>query len=91
MINFKKYFIWFVIAAFVIVGGRAAYADYQAMLRQKVIPCGYWEPTRDDLRKAMRYHGILIAQEDEDHQWFFIRDGKRCRLFAYLKTVKRKA
>jgi len=41
------------------------------------------EPTRDELREAMRYHGILFAEQDETGEWIFIRDGKRCRLFTY--------
>jgi len=90
IMDFKKYFTWIVIAVLVIVGGRAAYADYQTMLRQKVISPGYWEPTCIELRKAMRFHGILFAKEDENHEWYFIREGKRCRLFAYL-NVKGKA
>ena len=42
-------------------------------------------PTREDLRAAMRFHGILIAKQDKNHEWYFIRDGKRCPLFAHLK------
>jgi hypothetical protein len=41
------------------------------------------EPTREELRKAMRYHGILYAEQDDNGEWYFIRDGKRCRLFVY--------
>jgi len=88
--NFKKYVIWFIVAAALIMAGRSAVADHQAALRQKVISPGYWEPTIEDLRKAMRYHGIFFARENENHEWYFVRDGKRCRLFAYLKAVKRK-
>ena len=48
------------------------------------------EPTRQELRNAMRFHGILIARQDENHEWYFIRDGKRCPLFAYLKQQENK-
>jgi len=87
--KFKKYFMWFIVLVFVILVCRRAVAGHQAVLRQTVVPCGYWEPTCAELRKAMRYHGILFAQEDEKHEWYFMRDGKRCRLFGYLNKVKR--
>jgi hypothetical protein len=43
------------------------------------------ERTREELRNAMRFHGILVAKQDENHEWYFMREGKRCPLFAYLK------
>jgi len=43
------------------------------------------EPSREKLRNAMRFHGILVAKQDENHEWYFMREGKRCPLFAYLK------
>jgi hypothetical protein len=30
------------------------------------------EPTREELRKAMRYHGILFAEMDELGEWYFV-------------------
>jgi hypothetical protein len=51
----------------------------------RVIP-GYKEPTRNELKRAMRYHGIFAAKEEENRKWYFMRDGKRCQLFAYLKN-----
>ncbi|WAC07479.1 MAG: hypothetical protein OS130_14865 [Thermodesulfobacteriota bacterium] len=48
------------------------------------------EPTREELRNAMRFHGILIAKQDENHEWYFMREGKRCPLFAYLKKQRNK-
>jgi len=53
-----------------------------------VNPSARVEPTRQELRKAMRHHGILFAQEDDNGEWYFIRDGKRCRLFASLDNGK---
>ena len=47
------------------------------------------EPTKQELRKAMRHHGILFAQQDDSGEWYFMRDGKRCRLFAYLKSGRK--
>jgi hypothetical protein len=34
----------------------------------------------------MRYHGILFAEQDDKGEWYFIRNGKRCRLFAHLEN-----
>ena len=48
------------------------------------------EPTREELRNAMRFHGIIVAQQDENHEWYFMREGKRCPLFAYLKKQHNK-
>ena len=45
------------------------------------------EPTREELRNAMRFHGSLLAKQDENHEWYFMREGKRCPLFAYLKKT----
>jgi hypothetical protein len=47
------------------------------------------EPTREELRKAMRYHGILFAKKDDSGEWYFLRDGKHCRLFAHLKNQEK--
>jgi hypothetical protein len=52
----------------------------------KVKSSGYKEPTKEELRKAMRYHGILFAEQDDKGEWYFIRNGKRCRLFAHLEN-----
>jgi len=41
------------------------------------------EPSEEDLRKAMRHHGILFAEQGEDGDWYFHRNGKQYRLFAY--------
>jgi len=45
----------------------------------------HWEPTEAELAAAHQYHGILYSEEGEDHEWYFIRNGKKCNLFAYLK------
>ena len=47
---------------------------------------GFEEPTREELKVAMRYHGVRFAEQDNDGEWYFYRDGKRCRLFAHLKS-----
>jgi secreted PhoX family phosphatase len=46
------------------------------------------EPSREELKEAMRYHGILYAEMDKNGEWYFVRDGKRCRLFAYAYKEK---
>ena len=48
-----------------------------------VRPATYREPTEAELAAAHRYHGILYAEEDASHEWYFMREGKRCRLFSY--------
>ena len=52
-----------------------------------VQPVGFEEPSREKLKKAMHYHGVTFAEQDHDGQWYFYRDGKRCRLFAYLNSA----
>lgn len=47
-----------------------------------VQPSGMREPSSEELKVAMRYHGIQFAEQDENGEWYFYRDGKRCRLFA---------
>ncbi|MBU0907200.1 MAG: hypothetical protein KKE05_03525 [Nanoarchaeota archaeon] len=56
-----------------------------APLDAKVIDPGYKNRSVEELKSSMRYHGILIAKQDENHAWYFMRDGKRCSLFAYLE------
>ena len=51
----------------------------------KAIPSEVKEPTREEIKLAMRYHGVLFAQQDDKGEWYFSRNGKRCRLFAYLE------
>lgn len=46
-------------------------------------------PSREELRRAMRYHGIMSAERDEDGQWYFLRDGKRCALFGFSQLAAR--
>lgn len=43
--------------------------------------------SREVLRKAMHYHGILFAEQNKTGEWYFMRDGKCCRLFAYLDAL----
>ena len=51
-----------------------------------------WENyrTEQELRKAMRYHGILITKQDKKYEWHFYRDGQKCRLFAYQHKKERR-
>jgi len=54
----------------------------------EVVPSKFEEATREELRQAMRYHGILFAERDDTGEWYFLRQGKRCRLFAYADARK---
>ena len=49
-----------------------------------VQPIGFKEPSREELKEAMQYHGVCFAEQDEQGEWYFYRDGKRCRLFAHV-------
>ena len=55
------------------------------------IKTGHTEAGRSEaeLKRAMRYHGVLSAQENEKGEWCFVRDGKRCKVFgeAYLVHI----
>jgi hypothetical protein len=44
-------------------------------------------PSREELRQAMQHHGILAAKRDQDGQWYFVREGKRCALFAFSQPA----
>ncbi len=48
----------------------------------------YPERTVEELREAHAYHGIKFSEQGVDGDWFFVRDGKRCKLFAYLGRKK---
>ncbi|MBN2467484.1 MAG: hypothetical protein JXD19_04975 [Deltaproteobacteria bacterium] len=45
--------------------------------------------SREELREAMLYHGIIFAEQDRDGEWYFVRDGRRVRLFAYAAGQKK--
>ena len=55
-----------------------------------VKPSDYPEPTQEELKQAMRYHGITYAEQDSNGEWIFYRDGQRCRLFAYQEQSSKK-
>ena len=55
----------------------------------KATPASGSEPTREELKNAMYYHGILFAQEDKNGEWYFLRGGKRCRLFAHVQSLEK--
>jgi len=48
----------------------------------------YVEPTREELKSAMKYHGVCYAEQDDTGEWYFYRDGNRYRLFSYLEEQK---
>lgn len=37
-------------------------------------------PSREEFRKAHRYHGITWSYREGD-TWYFDRDGQKCRVF----------
>ena len=49
-------------------------------------PAGVCPPI---IKAAHRYHGILVSYEDASGD-FFIRNGRRCRLFTqgFLESIK---
>jgi len=59
------------------------FVDYQAQAGE----CGI--VTDRKVLAARAYHGLLISYEDETGE-YFLRNGKRCRLFtdAFLKKWK---
>lgn len=46
-----------------------------------VIDSGQRIRSIEDLKRAMRFHGIQIAKQDEDGVWYFVRDNKKCKVF----------
>jgi len=52
-------------------------------MNQKVVSSGYQNRTEEELKARHRYHGIKHSKQDENHEWFFMRDGKKCKLFDY--------
>ena len=66
-------------ASYVVIAVLGAWSE-----NKTVIP-GPEPASTEELRKAHRYHGINLSEvDDETGEWIFWRDGKRCRLFAYL-------
>jgi len=62
--------------------------DFRAWWNRPVVQQGYPEPTIEELRAAMRFHGIFVAEQDENREWYFVRAGKNINLFAYQKREK---
>lgn len=60
------------------------YIDYQDWKQQpRAIKSLFQQASREDLRRAHHYHGIQYSFQEEGGRWFFMRDEKRCGLFAY--------
>jgi hypothetical protein len=48
--------------------------------------------SKTDLIRAMRYHGVLSVRENEKGEWYFMREGRQCKVFGelcLLHTVNR--
>ena len=39
--------------------------------------------TTKELAEAHAHHGILWSFQERDGEWYFLREGKKCKLFAY--------
>lgn len=58
------------------------YLDYERWIHEPLaLQPRFKQASRQQLRKAMHYHGILFAQQDDKGEWYFVRDGERCKLF----------
>jgi len=86
----KRIIILFLIMLFPVAFGY--FWCYQAMSRQEcpeaVQPVGY--VASDRTKAAMKYHGILFAESDVHGELWFIRDGRKCKVFtkACLKAIE---
>lgn len=56
------------------------YEEHQRVLNQPVQTSE--ERTIEELRAAHKRHGINWSYKDGD-TWFFIRNGQKCKVFAY--------
>ena len=45
------------------------------------------EMTTKELAEAHTYHGILWSFQERDGEWYFLREGKKCKLFAYKEKL----
>ena len=60
--------------------------DFRAWWNKPVVQQGYPEPTRAELRSAMRHHGTYWSYQGKNRVWYFVNKNKKvCRLFAYQK------
>lgn len=49
----------------------------------------YVEPTKEQVKKAHRYHGIYFSTYDpKTGESYFTRDGQKCMLLAYLENKR---
>ncbi len=75
----------------IIIAMVMGYQLYQDRLNRKIVTVeNYPERTVEELKKAHAYHGIKFSEQGVDGDWFFVRDGKRCKLFAYLNNQHRR-
>ena len=45
------------------------------------VTTGIDAPSKQWLVARAKYHGVLVAHQGNDGQWYFDRKGKRCRLW----------
>jgi len=59
-------------------------ANQEKWTLTKVVVSVPAEPTKEELKEAMKYHGIDYSyQRKSDLVWVFDRENKQCELFAY--------
>ena len=64
-----------------------AVQDFREWWNKPVTQQGRPEPTREQLQRAHKFHGTLHSFEDKNHVWYFYnKEGRKCKLFAYLKN-----
>ena len=54
-----------------------------AVVPEPIVTQGNPVYSNEAFKKAHRYHGINHSYRVDD-MWFFDRDGRRCKLFAYM-------
>uniref|UniRef100_A0A6H1ZQP6 Putative phosphate ABC transporter substrate-binding protein n=1 Tax=viral metagenome TaxID=1070528 RepID=A0A6H1ZQP6_9ZZZZ len=73
--------------AVIILAATLGYLKWIDPMNQKVVSSGYQNRTEEELKARHRHHGINHSRRDENHEWYFTRDGKRCKLFAAGKNI----
>jgi hypothetical protein len=68
----------------IIMGAGALYQDHQRIMNQKVqtVP----EPSKEEIRAAHKYHGVLWSWQDGEECYFKDKKGRVCKLFGYKEN-----
>ena len=67
----------------IIMGAGALYEDHQRVMNQTVqtVP----EPSKREIAKAHRYHGVDWSWQDGEECYFKDKQGRTCKLFGSKK------